>query len=148
SLVLAGILWFGAFRPFKGELEYLRYKKAMGHRNAKQAEKHILKAISYDPGSSLYCIYAGQLYMRHLRDMVKAGDLIERAIVDFNGDLTRWSVHFTDGLLKFQMGSILEARDAFKKSIYYNPEFKPAHAKLKEVQKILKKHDKITIKLR
>jgi len=46
------------------------------------------------------------------------------------------------------MGSILEAKDAFEKSIYYNPEFKPAHEKLKEVQDLLKKHDRITIKIR
>jgi O-antigen ligase len=161
SLVLAGVLWFGAFRPFKGELEHLRYKKAMSVGNGKQAQQHIRKAIAFDPANSLYHIYAAQLYMpfvpRNYRgrkwikpelDLAEARSHLDRAIVDFNGDLTRWSVHFTDGLLKYQMGSILEARNAFEKSIYYNPEFKPAHEKLKEVQDLLKKHDRITIKIR
>jgi O-antigen ligase len=164
SLVLAGILWFGAFRPFKGELEHLRYKKAMNYGNGKQALQYIQEAISLDPKNSLYHVYAAQLYshMAYARtrngrrlemiwpdiDFAKARYHLDRAIVNFNGDLTRWSAHFTDGLLKYRMGSILEAKDAFEKSIYYNPEFKPAHEKLKEVQDLLKKHDRITIKIR
>jgi tetratricopeptide (TPR) repeat protein len=162
SLVLAGILWFGAFRPFKGELEHLRHKKAMSYGNGKQAQQHIRKAIFFDPKNSLYHMYAARLYMpmghhkyrgrkwktKPELNRVKARYHLDRAIVNFNGDLTRWSVHFTDGLLKFQMGSILEAEDAFEKSIYYNPEFKPAQERLKKVKNILKKHDKITIKIR
>ncbi len=166
SLVLAGVLWFGAFRPFKGELEHLKYKKAMGYRNGKQALQHIRKAIYLDPKNSLYHIYAAQLYGGGMRtksgpqrygspkpikpeiDLAKARYHLDRAVINFNGDLTRWSAHFTDGLLKYRMGSILEAKDAFEKAIYYNPEFKPAHEKLKEVKNILKKHDRITIKIR
>ena len=164
-LVLVGVLWFGAYKPFKGELEYLRYKKAMGYLKGKQAQQHILKAIFFDPKNSLYHIYAAQLYARMgtskqhggrggrrpmiwpKMDLAKARYHLDRAIVNFNGDLTRWSVHFTDGLLKYRMGSILEAEDAFAKSIYYNPEFKPAQERLKKVKKILKTHDRITIKL-
>ena len=167
-LVLAGVFWFGALRPFVGELEHLRYKKAMSYRNGKQALQYILKAISFDPENSLYHIYAARLYAHKLyirpvprnnvrpkkewilpeENRVKARYHLEKTIVNFNGDLTRWSVHFTDGILKFYMGSILEAEDAFEKSIYYNPEFKPAQERLKKVQEILKKHDKITIKIR
>jgi len=115
SLVLAGVLWFGAFRPFQGELEHLRYKKTMGYGNGKQAEQHIRKAILFDPKNSLYHIYAAQLYARmgsikkrgrRLRmiwpemDLAKARYHLNSAIVNFNGDLTRWSAHFTDGLIK------------------------------------------------
>lgn len=161
TLVLAGVFWFGGLRPFKGELEHLKYKKAMNYGNGKQAQQHIRKAILFDPKNSLYHIYAAQLYGGGMRtkggrpmpikpeiDLAKARYHLDRAIVNFNGDLTAWSAHFTDGLLKYRMGSILEARDAFEKSIYYNPEFKPAHDKLKEVQNILQKHDRITIKIR
>ena len=166
SLVLAGVLWFGAYKPFKGEVEHLRYKKAMGYGNGKQALQYIRKAIAFDPENSLYHVYAAQLYggmgtpkkyrgsnkfrrwIKPEMDLSKARYHLERAIVNFNGDLTRWSAHFTDGLLKYRMGSILEARNAFEKAVYYNPEFKPAHKKLKEVQNILKKHDRITIKIR
>ncbi len=147
-LVLMGIFWFGGYRPFKGELEFFQYREAFARRDAKQAEKHILKAISCDPDNSLYCYNAGQLYMNILRDYVKAGDFLERVVIDFNGDLTRWSVYFMKGLLKFRMGSLFEARDAFEKSLYYNPNFSPAREKLKEVKKVLKDHDSVLIKLR
>ncbi len=86
--------------------------------------------------------------MNILRDYVKAGDFFERVVIDFNGDLTRWSVYFMKGLLKFRMGSLFEARDAFEKSLYYNPNFSPARKKLKEVKKVLKDHDSVLIKLR
>ncbi|MBW2033474.1 MAG: hypothetical protein JRI94_07760, partial [Deltaproteobacteria bacterium] len=126
-LVLVGVLWFGAYKPFKGEVEHLRYKKVMGYLNGKQAQKYIREAISFDPKNSLYHMYAARLYMpmgqhkyrgrkwktKPELDPVKARYHLDRAIVNFNGDLTRWSVYFTDGLLKYQMGSILEAEDAF-----------------------------------
>ena len=161
TLVLAGIFWFGAFRPLRSEMEHLKYKKVMNYGNGKLAQEHILKALYFDPGNSLYHVYAARLYMpfvpEKFRDrkwikpetnIVKAAQHFDRAIVNFNGDLTAWSVHFSEGLLKFHMGSLLEARDAFEKSVYYNPEFKPAREKLKEVEEILKKHDRITIKIR
>jgi O-antigen ligase len=161
TLVLAGVFWFGTFRPLRSEMEHLKYKKAMSYGNGKLAQEHILKALYFDPGNSLYHVYAARLYMPMVpskfregkwikpeTSIVKAGHHLDRAIINFNGDLTAWSVHFSEGLLKFHMGSILEARDAFEKSIYYNPEFKPAREKLKEVQNLLEKHDRITIKIR
>jgi O-antigen ligase len=161
TLVLAGVFWFGAFRPLRSEMEHLKYKKAMSYGNGKLAQEHILKALYFDPGNSLYHVYAARLYMPFVPEkfrkrkwikpetnIVKAGHHLDRAVINFNGDLTAWSVHFSEGLLKFHMGSLLEARDAFEKSIYYNPEFKPAREKLKEVKEIFKKHDRITIKIR
>jgi hypothetical protein len=147
-LILIGIFSFRGYRPFKGELAFFQYRKAMAQRNAKQSEKYILKAISYDPDNSQYCLYAGQLYMDILRDYAKAGDFFERAIINFNGDLTKWSVYYGKGLLKYRMGSLFEARNAFEKSIYYYPLFEPANEKLKEVNKVLKEHKQIMIKLR
>jgi hypothetical protein len=147
-LILIGIFSFRGYRPFKGELEFLQYRKAMAQRKAEQSEKHILKAISYDPDNSQYCLYAGQLYMDTLRDYAKAGDFFERAIINFNGDLTKWSVYYGKGLLKYRMGSLFEARSSFEKSIYYYPLFEPANEKLKEVNKVLKEHKEIMIKLR
>jgi len=131
-----------------GELEYFKYKKAMAGQDPKQAENHILKAISYDPENSLYCLHAGQLNMTVLHDYVKAGDFFEKTIINFNGDLTMWSIHFAKGLLKFRTGSLLEARAAFEKALYYNPTFTPARDKLEEVKKVLKEHDKVMIKFR
>jgi hypothetical protein len=147
-LVLIGIFSFRGYRPFKGELAFFQYRKAMAQRNAEQSEKYILKAISCDPDNSQYCLYAGQLYMDILRDYVRAGDFFERALINFNGDLTKWSVYYGKGLLKYRMGSLFEAKNAFEKSIYYYPLFKPASEKLKEVNKVLKEHKQITIKLR
>ncbi|MCD4716162.1 MAG: O-antigen ligase family protein [Desulfobacterales bacterium] len=147
-LILISIFSFRGYRPFKGELAFFQYRKAMAQRNAKQSEKYVLKAISYDPDNSQYCLYAGQLYMDILRDYPKAGEFFERAIINFNGDLTKWSVYYGKGLLKYRMGSLFEARSAFEKSIYYYPLFKPANEKLKEVNKVLKDHKQIMIKLR
>jgi O-antigen ligase len=147
-LILIGIFSFRGYMPFKGELAFFQYKKAMAQQKAKQSEKYILEAIHYDPDNSQYCIYAGQLYMDILRDYAKAGDFFERAIINFNGDLTKWSVYYGKGLLKYRMGSLFEARNAFEKSVYYYPLFKPADEKLKEVNKVLKEHKQIMIKLR
>lgn len=147
-LILIGIFSFGGYRPFKGELAFFQYRKAMAQRNAKQSEKAILRAISYDPDNSQYCLYAGQLYMDILRDYAKAGNFFERAIINFNGDLTKWSIYYGKGLLKYRMGSLFEAKNAFEKSIYYYPLFEPAKEKLKQVNKVLKEHKQITIKLR
>jgi tetratricopeptide (TPR) repeat protein len=147
-LILIGIFSFRGYMPFRGELAFFQYRKAMDERKAEQSEKYILKAISYDPDNSQYCLYAGQLYMDILRDYAKAGDFFERAIINFNGDLTKWSVYYGKGLLKYRMGSLFEARNAFEKSIYYYPLFEPANEKLKEVKKVLKEHKQIIIKLR
>jgi tetratricopeptide (TPR) repeat protein len=147
-LVLIGVVWYTGIKPLKGEMEHFKYKRALSQKNPKQAETHILKAIEYDPHNSAYCLYACQLYMNVLRDFGKANDFIERAILDYNGDLTYWSLYYIKGLLKFQMGSLFEARSAFQKALYYNPEFPPASKKLKEVNAVIKKHDKVLIKYR
>ena len=147
-LVIIGMIWFTGIKPFQGEREHFKYKKALGHKKAKEAEKYILKAIRYDPHNSAYCLYACQLYMNVLKDFGKAQDFIEKAIIDYNGDITRWSIYFIKGLLKFQVGSLFEARAAFEKSLYFNPTFHPAEQKLKEVNKVIKNHDKVLIKFR
>jgi tetratricopeptide (TPR) repeat protein len=86
--------------------------------------------------------------MNAFNDYGKAGDYIERAIIGFNGDITMWSVYFFKGLIKFQVGSPLEARAAFEKALYYNPTFEPAKKKLAEINKVIKDHDSVTIKFR
>ena len=148
ALVLFGAVWFTGIRPFLGEVEHFKYKKALGQGNVKEAETHILKALDYDPHNTAYLLYTGQLYMNALKDFGKALDYIERAIIDYNGDITRWSVYFIKGLLKFQMGNILDARTAFEKALYYNPTFTPAKQKLAEVNKVIKDHDRVLIKIR
>ena len=149
-LILIGVLWFNGIKPFKAEMEHFKYKKALAKGKAKEAETHILKAIEYDPRNSAYCLYASQLYsnVKALKNFGKAREFIERAIIDFNGDITRWSVHFIKGLLAYQMGSLFEARAAFEKSLYYNPTFDLARQKLNEVNKVIKDHDRVLIKFR
>jgi O-antigen ligase len=147
-LILAGVLWFCGWKPFYGELEHFRYKKVLALGKPKVAEKYLLHAISLDPHNTLYCLYAGQLYMNAIRDNIKAVEFVERAINNFNGDVTRWSPFYMKGILKHSLGSLYEARRAFKEAITYNPNFTQAHQKLEEVEKILKDHDKVLIKLR
>jgi len=60
-LFLVAWLYYAAYKPFKGELEHLDYKKAMATGQFKEAEKSIVRALEYDPDNTLYCLYAAQL---------------------------------------------------------------------------------------
>jgi len=147
-LVLAGLLWYTGAKPLIGELHHFQYTKALTQRNPKKAEEHILKAIEWDRRNTAYCLSAAQLYMGPFKEPGKARDFIERAIVEFNGDITLYSLYLIKGTLKFRMGSVYEARDAFEKALYYYPEFPEAIRKLEEVRKVIKDHDEIMIKFR
>jgi len=147
-LVLVGLVWYTGIRPFKGERAHYAYKQALGNGQPQEAEKHLLRAIDLDPHNSAYCLYAAQLYINVIRNFVKANEFIERAIIDYNGDITRWAVYYLKGILKFQSGSLFEARAAFEKALYYNPEFDVARQKLEEVNQVIKDHDRVMIKFR
>ena len=147
-LLLIGVVWFKGIKPFKAEMEHFKYKVALARGNAQDAEKYILNAIAWDPHNSTYNFWASQLYLNVFLDYGKASDYIDKAIWDYNGDLTMWSLYFIKGLLKFQAGSMLEAKAAFEKSLYYNPTFQEARLKLDEVNKVIKDHDRVMIKFR
>jgi O-antigen ligase len=147
-LVLIGVVWFTGIKPFKAEMEHFKYKAALAQGKAEEAEQRILKAIEYDPRNSGYCLYASQLYLNVLKEYGKAQDFIESAIVNFNGDLTMWSMYYMKGLLKYKTGSLYEAQSAFEKSLYYNPTFGLASQKLEEVKKVIQDHDRVLIRLR
>ena len=82
------------------------------------------------------------------KEFAKARDFIEKALIDFNGDLTKWSIFYAQGLLNFQTGSLFEAKEAFEKSLYYNPTFEAGRKKLVEVTKVIEDHDQIVIKIK
>ncbi|MBW1849043.1 MAG: O-antigen ligase family protein, partial [Deltaproteobacteria bacterium] len=147
-LMLVSVLWFRGYKPLKAEMEHFEFKKAIFQKNIKKGETHILNAISYDPGNTRYHIYAGMMYINNFRNYPKAGELIEESLVNFIGDNTLWGVYYTKGLVKFQTGSLFEAREAFQQSLYYNPKYAPSLQKLDELDKIFEKHDKICIKLK
>jgi tetratricopeptide (TPR) repeat protein len=147
-LFLIGWLYYAGYKPLKGELEHLGYKKAMATGIFKDAEKHILKALEYDPDNTLYCLYAAQLYMGPAKDLAKARDQLERAVHLFNGDATKWSLYYLKGSLAFQTGAILEAKAALERSLYYNPTYPEAKEKLDEVNKVIKEHDRVMIKFK
>lgn len=145
---LIGVLWHAGIKPLKGEMEYLQYKKSISRGSGEQAERHLLRAIEYDPRNTMYLLNAGQLYMTFFRDYLTAGEFVERAIMCFNGDVTLWSAYYIKGLIQFRMGHIPEARSAFETSLYYHPYFTPAREKLSEVKKLMEEHDSVTIKFR
>ena len=147
-LLLAGWLYYTGYKPLQGELEHLAYKKALSQKNPREAERHILEAIRHDPHNSVYALYAAELYMGPRRDLAKAREFLERAINDFNGDLTKWSLFYFKGLLAYQTGALFEARAAFETALYYNPVFGEARQQLDEVNQVLKDNDKVLIKLR
>jgi len=146
--MLVSVLWFRGYRPLKAEMEHFEFKKALFQKDVKKAETHILNSISYDPGNTRYHIYAGMMYINNFRNYPKAGELIEESLINFIGDNTLWGVYYTKGLVKFQTGSLFQAREAFQKSLYYNPIYEPSLQKLAELEKIFKKHDKICIQLK
>ena len=151
-LALFGLLWFTGVKPFLGEVEHFKYKISRAHRNGEKAEKHIIKALHYDPYNSAYHINASDLYMprgANLKseskniygmkpDPVKALYYSERAIIDFNGDITMWSAYYLNGLLKFKMGNFYEAKAAFEKALYYNPIYEPARKYLERSEKMIR----------
>ncbi|MGE5838342.1 MAG: O-antigen ligase family protein [Deltaproteobacteria bacterium] len=147
-LLLTGWVYYGGYKPIKGELEHVGYKKALAAGKLKEAEKCIVKALEYDPDNTLYCLYAAQLYMGPGKDAAKARDLLERAVHLFNGDATKWSVYYMKGQFAFQTGAIMEAKAALEKSIQYNPLYAEAKEKLDEVNKVIKDHDRVMIKFR
>jgi O-antigen ligase len=147
-LLLAGILWFTGIKPFLGEVEHFNYIKALGSRGIDAAEKHLLKAIDYDPHNTAYCMWASQMYFYQIRNFGKADEYLTRAIVEFNGDIVPWAAFFLKGMLKFQTGSPFEAKIAFEKALYYNPNFQEARQKLDEVNRVIKDHDQVMIKFK
>ena len=147
-LLLIGWLYYNGYKPIKGELEHLGYKKAMATGLFKEAENHIVKALEYDPDNTLYCLYAAQLYMGPAKDLAKARDLLERAVHLFNGDATKWSLYYLKGQLAFQTGAIMESKAALEKSLQYNPLYTEAKQKLDEVNKVIQEHDRVMIKFK
>jgi len=147
-LLLVGWLYYTGYKPLKGERTHLGYKKAMAMGMFKEAEKHIVEALEYDPDNTLYCLYAAQLYMGPSKDLAKARDLLERAVHLFNGDVTKWSLYYLKGQLAFQTGAIMESKAALEKSLQYNPLYKEAKEMLEELNKVIKEHDKVLIKFK
>ena len=137
-LVLICVFWFAGYRPFKGEIEHVQYKRCLANGNGREAEIHILNAIAYDPRNSIYCFDASQLYMNVLRNYVSAEEYIYRATINFNGDLSLWDLYFVKGMMKFHLQSLHEARSTFQKSLYFNPTFVPSHKMLKELERLIK----------
>jgi O-antigen ligase len=148
ALMLAGTLWYKGVKPFQAEVEHFRYKRALATGNFQDAERHLLKAIAWDPHNTTYNFFAAQLYMNVLRDFPRASDFIEKATLDYNGDIIRWVLFYIKGLMKFQSGSLFEAQAAFERSLYYNPMFGEAAQKLEEVKKVIRDHDRVLIKFR
>ena len=145
-LLMIGLIWYTCIRPFRGEMEHMRYKVSLARGDIEGAERHLLKAIDYDPHNSAYLLYASRLYFNPLRDYGKADEFVERAIGDFDGDVTLWSAYFIKGLIKFRTGSLIEARSAFERSLYFNTGFEPARLELTKVNKIIEEHGSITIR--
>jgi len=145
--ILCGAVWFVGVKPFLGEVEHFKYKQALGQRKREEALKHILQAIKHDPHNTAYLLYTGQLYAA-IHHPEYALDYIERTIVDYNGDITAWSMWFIKGILKAQLGDLRGAKRAFEKALYYNPTFGPAKQKLAEVEGIMKAHDRVLVPIR
>ena len=147
-LFLIGWVYYAGYKPFKGEMEHLEYKKAMSSGRFQEAARHIMKAVEYDPDNTLYCLYGAQLYMGPAKDLAKARDLLDHAVHHFNGDATKWSLYYLKGQLAYQTGAVMEAKAALEKALQYNPLYTEAKQKLEEVNKVIKEHDKVMIKFK
>ncbi len=91
---------------------------------------------------------AVQFYRMIRQDPVRARNYLEKVIVNFNGDLTLWSVYWIKGLLDLQEANVIAARASFYRSMRYFPFFEEAFLKAKEMEDVIKNHDSILVRLR
>jgi hypothetical protein len=95
----------------------------------------------------MYNLEICDLY-RNAKDYGIAEDFLEEVIVNFNGDLTLWSMYHIKGLLKAWTVNLYEAKDAFEKALYYYPKFELSHKRLDEINKIIEEKEIVCKKLR
>ena len=146
--LIIGILWFSGLKSFIAERAYMQYVRTIQGKDPKLAEPYIRKALEYDPQSTQYAFYGSGFYRNVMGNMAVADELLNKALVDFNGDITIWSIYYMKGLHDMQLGNVLMARESFLKTLYYCPTFKPGIVKFIEVNDIISKNDKIVIRLR
>jgi tetratricopeptide (TPR) repeat protein len=141
-LTLAGVVWQEGIRPLKGEVEHLKYKKAYVRKDYGDAERHLRRALEHDPEHTAYHLYACQLYYNHdaVRDYAKSLAHAEQAIAHFNGCMPLWTAYHAIGLVKYKTGVLLEAKLAFEKALYYNPNFPEAARKLDDVNEVMARY--------
>lgn len=131
--------WYLGVRPFKAESAHFQYKRALQNGKIGQAKAQILKAIAQDPHNTEYLLYGAQLYMNAFPDPAKAEAMLERAIADYNGDITRWTLFIFKGVLAFRCDRIQEAKKAFERALYFNPESRIAKRKLAALRRVMGK---------
>jgi O-antigen ligase len=138
-LVITGILWHTGIRPFLGEMERYKNKIAQSKGDTKAAKEHILKAIEYDPHNSAYHTQAAQFYIQK-KNFTKASDYVEKSIIDFNGDVTMYSIWFMKGLISANTGNLFKAKAALEKALYYYPTYVQAKKYLAQINNAIEKN--------
>jgi tetratricopeptide (TPR) repeat protein len=105
ALIVLAAFWFQGVSPIVADY----YK----------GKKEIAKALQWSPDDS----------MLHF----KSGNVI-RAIETNNGDLTQYSLWFNLGLRLAKQGAKDSAMDAFRKALYYYPNYDPAKRLMKALE--------------
>lgn len=145
--ILCGLLYLKGVCPLVGEVEHFRYKKAFASGQLDAAERHILKALKFDHRNTVWLFCAAQIYGIKGNPW-GACSYVDDALRHYNGDIVMWSLHYMRGIYRLQLGSIMEAREAFDTALYYNPEFGEARARLEETERIIREHDRVLVRFR
>jgi len=68
--------------------------------------------------------------------LVEAQKHLNYVLVNYNGDLTLWSVYLLQAAVAYRRGDIPTARATAESALRLNPEFQPAKNLLRKVQEI------------
>lgn len=147
-IIASSLFWTQGITRLLSEKYHYDYRVAASKMDPKGAEENLLKAIYYDPDSSMFNMSAAQFYRMVKQDPVRGRDYLERVVVNFNGDLTLWSVYWIKGLLDLQEANVIAARASFYRSLRYFPFFEEAFLKAKEMEDVIKNNDSILVRLR
>ncbi|MCK4389742.1 MAG: O-antigen ligase family protein [Desulfobacterales bacterium] len=125
------LVWRHAIAPLLGSHYFCSYLLARG-----KDESALLKALHYKPGQSYYQVFA-LVHYREKEEWSKANFLAENIIERFDGETPLWSAYHNLGIVRHATGQFMEAKKAYRRSLYYLPTFQPAINELRKVESII-----------
>jgi len=128
-LILVFIIWTQGIDRLLGEIEFMKFKTVA---STVEAEKHLVKALRYDPDSSYYQIEAAFFYF-YTNKRIEANNLTNKVIATHNGDLTPYSYWYFKALLDATIRDRKATLYDLNKSLYYNPNYKESIEALRQI---------------
>jgi hypothetical protein len=146
--MMVTVVWMQGVMPMLADLHHYRFKRCLAVLNEQkrlprvvvngvisEAETAISNAMRLDPGNSVIMFEAGSFAANYTGNIVTGLDLLNRAAINPNGDITEYSMYFIRALFHFQNRDNGSARRDLVKACWLWPNFKEAKAALKELDK-------------